>query len=122
MDAYRWAAVGVWSVAAALAFAGAVLVLDDSGVHPVPKSADVRDLRCSYSPSFGVARMTATIVNSAEVSRDYELRVRILAGDVLVGTGDIVAEDVQPGETARITALGSFTPRIDPTRCTLAPS
>lgn len=87
----------------------------------LPASADVRELRCTYATPEGQAMIYATIRNSTDEPRDYEVRVDFeTRADARVGSGVIVVRGAKPGQDVSVQATGEFVPGSVPVRCVVA--
>jgi hypothetical protein len=87
-------------------------------VAVLPVSADVRELTCRFVPPEGVATIYATVRNSTNEPRDYEVGVYFeTVADVRVGSGVIVVRDAEPGQDVKVQTTGDFVPGAVPVRC-----
>ncbi len=110
------------TVSMALFLAG-VLVFETMTNEPNAREPreDVRDLRCVFVSASGRATVYATIVNSTDEPRDYEVQVNFVTrGGVRVGSEFLVARAAEPGREIRIQTAGAFVAGSNPDRCEVA--
>lgn len=105
----------------AMAVVLTVITLAFSRERELPQSADVRDLKCQFTPSTGVVGINATIVNSTDEARDYEvLVVFVTKAGSQVGSENLVARDAKPGQKVQVRTRGTFVPGNVPDHCEVA--
>lgn len=110
------------TVSMALFLAG-VLVFEamTGGTGEREPREDVRDLKCVFVSASGRATVSATIVNSADEPRDYEVQVDFVTrGGTRVGSETLVARAAKPGQKVRIETVGVFVPGSTPDHCEVA--
>jgi hypothetical protein len=111
--------VAAWStVALAVVMTAVTLSFQPAGA--LPESADVRELRCRYVTPQGLATIYATVRNSTDEPRDYEIQVNFeTRAGVRVGEGYVVVRRAAPGQDVKVQTTADFTPGTVPVRCVL---